>query len=147
MSNNWIYKNQEITIENIEKISQNAIGFVYLITNKINNKKYIGRKLIRKNIIRTIDKKKKKIIILDTKFIDYYSSSSELKKDVEILKKDNFSREILYFCHSRVELNYLEEKEQYQRSVLEDESYYNNNIRSKYYKKIILSKVKNKILS
>ena len=144
MSNNWIYKNQEITIENIESIGINPIGFVYLITNKISNKKYVGRKLIKKTVIRTIDKKRKKTTILDNKFIDYYSSSSELQKDVENLKKDNFIREILHFCHSKVELNYLEEKEQYSRSVLEDENYYNNNIRSKYYKKIILNKVKNK---
>ena len=36
----WIYNNNELTT-----IPSEAYGYVYLITNKITNKKYIGKKL------------------------------------------------------------------------------------------------------
>jgi hypothetical protein len=49
--------------------------------------------------------------------------SSDL--DVEALGKDNFTREILYWCTSKAELSYLEAREQFNRHVLETDEYYN----------------------
>ena len=42
---NWIYENKEVLSKNLP---ENAIGFIYLITNLTNNKKYIGKKLLTK---------------------------------------------------------------------------------------------------
>ena len=36
----WLYKNKEVT-----EIPEDSIGFVYLITNLTNSRKYIGKKL------------------------------------------------------------------------------------------------------
>ena len=36
----WLYKNKEVI-----EIPESIIGFVYLITNTTNNRKYIGKKL------------------------------------------------------------------------------------------------------
>jgi hypothetical protein len=38
----WIYKNNIIT-----ELPENCVGFVYLITNTVNGRKYIGKKLAR----------------------------------------------------------------------------------------------------
>ena len=36
----WFYQDKEVT-----EIPEDSIGFVYLITNLTNNRKYIGKKL------------------------------------------------------------------------------------------------------
>ena len=51
----WTYQG-----ENIEELPQDCEGFVYLITNKTNNKKYIGKKLAKFKKTRPPLKGKKK---------------------------------------------------------------------------------------
>lgn len=58
----------------------------------------------------------------ESKWQDYYSSSSELKADVKKLGKAAFKREILCFCYSKNELNYREAKYQFVCGVLEDKN-------------------------
>lgn len=124
----WFYKN-----EVIEKLPEDCIGFVYLITNLTNNKKYIGKKLSKfsKTKIRTVklksgEKRKKKIRTKeDSDWQSYWSSSEELKKDVQSLGESNFRREILHFCKSKGGLSYMELREQIDRRVLESADYYN----------------------
>jgi hypothetical protein len=58
----------------------------------------------------------------------YYGSSIELNKDVETLGKDNFKREILYYCNSKALCSYIEAREQFTRKVLETDDYYNGQI-------------------
>ena len=52
----WIYQNKEFTESDIDK----NIGYVYLITNKLNNRQYIGKKLFWFSKTRTVKSKKKK---------------------------------------------------------------------------------------
>ena len=127
----WIYNNIEVT-----ELPEDCIGFVYMITNLTNNRKYVGKKLAKfsRTTTRTVklkngNKKKKKIRSkVDSDWMEYYGSSIELNKDVESLGKDNFTREILFFCKSKAECSYIEAREQFSRKVLESEEYYNNNI-------------------
>jgi len=117
----------------IETLPEDCVGFVYLITNKISNKKYIGKKLAKfsKTTQRTVKlkngtKKKKKIRSkVDSDWRDYYGSSPELKADVDALGSENFTREILYYCNSKAECSYVEAREQFTRCVLESDDYYN----------------------
>jgi hypothetical protein len=60
--------------------------------------------------------------------MEYYGSSIELNKDVESLGKDNFTREILFYCKSKAECSYVEAREQFGRKVLESDDYYNGQI-------------------
>ena len=126
----WIYLDKEFT-EN--EIGSN-IGFVYLITNKTNNRKYIGKKLFFFSKTRTVKGKKKK----EKAFSDwktYWSSSDELKGDVVTLGEDNFTREILYLCANKGTMSYLEAREQFARKVLEKpEEWYNGIIQCKIHR-------------
>ena len=127
----WTYQN-----EIVETLPDDCVGFVYLITNKTTNRKYIGKKLSKfsKTTYKTVTlkngtKKKKKIKSkIDSDWQEYYGSSDELNKDVLSLGKDNFSREILFFCKSKAECSYIEAREQFTRRVLESDDFYNGQI-------------------
>ena len=127
----WTY-NSKI----VEELPEDCVGFVYLIVNKLNSRKYIGKKLAKfsKTSYKTVTlkngtKKKKKIKSkIDSDWLEYYGSSIELSKDIESLGKDNFTREILFYCKSKAECSYIEAREQFTRKVLETDDYYNGQI-------------------
>jgi len=127
----WTYQGQIV-----EELPEDCVGFVYIITNLTNDRKYIGKKLAKfsKTTYKTIKlkngtKKKKKIRSkIDSDWKDYFGSSPELTKDVTLIGKDNFSREILYYCKSKAECSYIEAREQFDRKVLESTDYYNGQI-------------------
>lgn len=127
----WYYQN---TI--VEILPEECIGFVYCITNNITGRKYIGKKLAKfsKTTYKTIklkngNKKKKRIRSkIDSDWREYWSSSKELKNDVESLGAVSFTREILYYCTSKAECSYIEAREQFTRRVLESDDYYNGQI-------------------
>ena len=141
---NWYYQNNVV-----ESLPDDCVGFVYLITNLTNNRKYVGKKLAKftRTTLKTVKKKdgtkkKKKVVQkIGSDWEDYYGSSNELNKDVESLGKENFSREILFFCKSKAECSYIEAREQFQRRVLESTEYYNNNIMCRIHGSHILGKL------
>ncbi len=140
----WLYNNEEIS-----ELPEDCVGFVYLITNLTTNRKYVGKKLSKfsKTTYKTVTlkngtKKKKKIKSkIDSDWLVYYGSSIELNKDVELLGKDNFRREILFFCKSKAECSYIEAREQFTRRVLETTDYYNGQISVRVHGSHILNKL------
>ena len=124
----WNYKNKPLT-----NIPEGAYGFVYLIENKSNNKKYIGKKLFWFTKTKQVNKKKKRIKF-ESDWKDYWSSSPDVHKDVELFGKDNFNRTILHICSNKGSCNYLEAREQMDRRVLETEEYYNGTIQCRIHK-------------
>ena len=127
----WLYQGQEIT-----QLPEECMGFVYVITNLINQRKYIGKKLAKfsKTTYKTVKqkngiKKRKKIRSkVDSDWREYYGSSPELTADVIKLGSENFQREILYYCRSKAECSYVEAREQFKLRVLESDDYYNGHI-------------------
>jgi len=118
----WTYQGKIV-----EEVSEEYVGFVYLITNLTNNKKYIGKKLTKFKVTKKPlkGKKNKRRSTKESDWRTYWGSSPHLQEDVEKIGPDNFTREILYYCTSRGELSYLEAKEQFDREVLKTDEYYN----------------------
>lgn len=134
----------------VEQLPEDCVGFVYIITNLISGRKYIGKKLAkfskttyRVHKLKNGTKKKKKIRSkIDSDWQEYYGSSDELNADIEKLGKENFKREILHYCTSKAETSYLEAKEQFERKVLETDEYYNGHIQVRVHGSHIIKKIK-----
>ena len=120
MGINWLYNNIEFTEE---QIGENY-GFVYIITNLTNNRKYIGKKFFYSSKTKVVKGKKKKLKV-SSDWQTYYGSNEELKKDVIMHGREQFKREIVHLCKSKGECGYLEAKEQFINGALESDDYYN----------------------
>ena len=134
---NWTYKSKEIT-----ELPEDCVGFVYIITNTTNNKKYIGKKLAKFRTTKPPLKgrKNKRRGTKESDWREYYGSSDSLNEDIEEIGKDKFTREILFYCRNKSELSYIEAREQFNHKVLESEDYYNGHIRVRVHGKGILKK-------
>jgi len=140
----WLYQGNIIT-----SLPDDCIGFVYIITNKISGKKYIGKKLAKfsKTSYKTIklkngNKKRKRIKSkIDSDWQTYYGSNDKLNEDVKNLGTDKFTREIIQFCKSKSQCSYIEAKLQFEYRVLESDDFYNGHIQVRVHG----SHIKNKI--
>lgn len=119
----WYHDGQEVAEIDLKKYA----AFVYLITNLKTDRLYIGLKQTSFAKTKQVKGKKKRIRV-ESDWRDYWSSSEELKKDVETLGEQSFKREILYFCEMKSHANYLEAREQMDRRVLENPDKYYNGI-------------------
>lgn len=119
-------------------------AFVYLIVNKLNGKKYIGRKFTKKrNRIKNKNSStgRKKLIVSESDWRYYKSSSDTLKHDIDKYGEDNFDFIVLEWCKTRASAMYLEVEYQIKNDVLtkklentDEFEYYNNNILSRYFR-------------
>lgn len=121
----WKYNNEDFT-----DVPKGIEGFVYLITNLTNNRKYIGKKNFW---TRQKDRKTGRRKTRESDWKNYFSSCDELKEDVKELGEDKFLREILYLCPHKKSMSYYETYEQFLRNVLMTEEYYNTNIEGKFF--------------
>lgn len=122
---NWQYNGEVFT-----DVPKGMEGFVYIITNLTNNKKYIGKKHFwtrQKN--RKTGRRKTE----ESDWKNYFGSCDELNEDVKTLGKEHFLREILYLCPHKKSMSYYETYEQFNRNVLMSEEYYNTNIGGTFY--------------
>ena len=135
----WTYQGKEV-----EELPQDVVGFVYIITNTTNDRQYIGKKLAKFSRTKPPlkGKKNKRRTKVESDWRDYYGSSDELNEDIAQLGKDNFKREILFYCYSKSELSYIEAREQFNYKVLESDKYYNGHIRVRVHGKGILKEQK-----
>lgn len=133
----------------VEQLPEDCVGFVYIITNTVSGRKYIGKKLAKfsKTTYKTVKlkngtKKKKRIRSkIDSDWQEYYGSSPNLTADIDTLGKDKFTREILHYCTSKAYTSYIEAKEQFERKVLESDDYYNGQISCRIHQSHIKGKI------
>jgi hypothetical protein len=127
----WLYENTQVN-----SLPEDCVGFVYLITNTVSGRKYIGKKLAKfsKTSYKVVklkngNKKRKKIKSkIDSDWQLYYGSNDQLNQDLLALGADNFTREILFYCRSKAECSYVEAREQFNHRVLESDAWYNGQI-------------------
>jgi len=127
----WLFESKTILV-----LPEDCVGFVYVITNNVTGRKYIGKKLAKfsRTTYKTVklkngNKKKKKIRgKIESDWQTYYGSNEQLNKDIAELGSDNFTREILFYCTSKAACSYIEAREQFNHRVLESDDYYNGQI-------------------
>ena len=123
--NNWIYQGLKFEPDEpftFERYGKDWYGFVYCITNRATNKKYIGKKFFWKPKTLPITKKRKRRqrLKVESDWRTYYGSNNVLE-----MGEDFFYREIIYLCKTKGECAYYEAKEQFDKEVLLSENYYN----------------------
>lgn len=131
----WYYQNNPFEPSD-EELSL-WTGFVYLITERETNKKYIGKKFfwsVRK-LPPLKGKTRKRTVRKQSDWREYYGSSEELKLLVEKKGGDAYHREILRLCKTKGECSYFEAKYQFDYDVLLRDDYYNEFIGCKIHSK------------
>lgn len=130
--NPWLYQGKEWQLP--EEFNPDVVyGFVYLITNKMDQKKYVGKKFFwsQKTLPITKKRKRRKRLKVESDWRTYWGSNKYLVEDVKNHGPENFTREILHLCKTKGECAYYEAKEQFDREVLLTEEYYNGIISCK----------------
>lgn len=128
-------------------------AYVYIITNKLNGRKYIGyknywekkklqplkgrskadkKRIAYQNSRSKTGKRNKRIIKRQTDWLDYHSSCEELKKDIDNAGIEHFERKILINCRTKMEALYHETRLQFEHEVLLSEKWYNDSIRCRF---------------
>ena len=122
----WHYEGKEWQLPE-DWSPQDVYGFVYLITNLETNQKYVGKKFFwsKKTLPITKTRKRRKRLLVESDWKDYWGSSKHLQEDVDKQGENKFYREILHFCKTKAECAYMETKEQFDREVLLTDEYYN----------------------
>ena len=132
--NPWLYMERTFDSDSIG----DYFGFVYCITNKSNQRQYIGRKYFWS--FRKPPGKKRKVK-QESDWKRYYGSCPELKEDIKKYGKEILSREILSLHTTKGICNYEETKQLFLNNVLSESlddgspAYYNSNILGRYMRK------------
>lgn len=144
----WYYNNSLIT--NISDLPEGTVGLIYKITNLSQKERccdlpyqYIGRKNIysettkplgKREIAKLTDKRASKKVksIKESDWLNYNSSCKPLLEDIS--NGDLIYKEVLQFCFTKLEITYSEAKFLFFFDVLNDNSYYNSNILSKFFR-------------
>jgi hypothetical protein len=129
----WTHEDQPFTGP-----AEKDYGFVYIITNQITGRQYIGKKLFWFKKTRQVKGKKKRYLV-ESDWQDYWGSNDELKRDIEESGIDNFTRSILYLCGNKGECSYMEAKLHFEYDVLRHpDRWYNSWIMCRVHRKHLL---------
>ena len=147
----WIFADKLVTVDDIP---ENAHGFIYRIVHIPTGRFYIGKKSLTSSRTKKIGKRElvkikeerkangisgrlpsKRVVKSDSDWMDYFSSNEWIKGEVKAGKSEEFSREILQFCHSKKNLSYWETWWQFHYDVLNNENSLNDNVGGRYYRK------------
>lgn len=126
----WIFEGKEFS-----EVPKDIIGFVYMITNTQNGKRYIGKKLFTFAKTKQVRGKRKRTRV-ESDWREYYGSSKQLLSDITATGREHFHREILFLCKSKGTCSYYESKLQFQYGVLENpDLFYNDQIMCRIHRK------------
>lgn len=119
----WIYEEKPFEPAQLDEWA----GFVYLITDLHNEKKYVGKKNFwsTRRLPPLKGKTRKRVKKSESDWQSYYGSSEQVKLLVEESGSERFKREIIRLCKTKGEMSYFEAKEQFDRDVLFRDDYYN----------------------
>lgn len=131
----WTYKGEPFETNMVDDTDY---SFIYLITNKLNGMKYVGKKVLFNKLRKPplAGKKRMRIITKPSNWPKYWGSSKYLNEAIELSPngRSDFNREILFFFKNKAEANLAEAAYQILYSVLDDRDingeriWYNANI-------------------
>ncbi|QFR56747.1 putative G-I-Y Y-I-G endonuclease [Stenotrophomonas phage Mendera] len=133
----WTFNGKPFTQEMVGKLE----GFVYLITDRVNGKMYIGKKFFG-GMRKAKGAKRRSKIVSDWE--KYFGSNDEIKRLVKEEGPQRFKREILSLHQLKRDVNFCEIREQWKRDVLEavdangERLYYNENINGKHFPYLVI---------
>jgi len=148
----WKYKNK--VINDIIDMPEDAIGFIYEVEHIPTGAKYIGKKVLffernvkigKREVAKLKEERKangvggrpasKKKVIKESDWKEYYGSSEKMKTLVNGGESADFDRTILQFVSTKKLLTYYEAELLFRKDVLNDDTYINDNILAKFYRK------------
>jgi hypothetical protein len=145
----WVYNSKPIT--NLNDFPKDTFGFIYIVKNTNTNKSYIGKKVLYHNKKVKLGKKEvaeltgvgrkptTKIVTKESDWETYYGSNKEVMQLIKDGKQDLFTRTIIKLASNKKLLTYYETQALFTYKVLEQpESFYNDNILGKFYRKDLL---------
>lgn len=134
----WYFGGKPVT----EEIIDGYTGFVYIIENKINGKRYVGKKLFTFAKTRRPLKgmKRKRRTRVPSDWATYYGSNKELCEDVKKHGAEHFHREIILLCSSKSEASYHEARLQFELEAIIRDDFYNQWIAVKIHRNSTLDK-------
>ena len=140
----WIYGDKIInSIEDIQNLELpfEVVGFIYEVEYKPTGQKYIGKKVLSFNrkLPPLKGKKRPRRVIKESDWKTYCGSNKILQEYINSgAGLTDFTREILQFCSSKKQLTFYETLWQFNKKVLQDSKYLNENILGKFYRKDLL---------
>ena len=138
----WKYRGKILSV-----VPEDSFGFVYLITNSISGKKYIGRKYFgTTRRAKVKGKTRRKVIRKESDWRTYVGSSKSLNKDILSVGLDNFQFEILFLGETKGQVNYMEENLQHKANVMTREDYYNDCVGSRKFVSVKFTPKSKKII-
>lgn len=151
----WQYNGK--AVDKAIQLPEGTVGFIYLIQNLSNNKKYIGKKNlytwkvisekkynelklqgqeVKRHKNKSTSKKGEPVWVYQVRiegtWPTYVGSNKELQQDIK--KGDKISKEILFTSNCTKLLTYLEVEAQFKLDVLRNsDEFYNQNILGKFW--------------
>ena len=122
----WLYRNEPYDPAEVDP--KKVYAFVYQIEDLDTGRLYIGKKVMFFKGFKSV-KKKRKRILKESDWREYYGSSDVLNEEVAKRGASRFKRTILHFCPNKAVANYLEAMEQFKFNAILDDRYYNEQIR------------------
>jgi hypothetical protein len=145
----WSFNGNVVTPDDVP---DGMIGFVYKIIHLPTNRYYIGKKSLTST--RRIKMGKRELAVLKaarkiegisgrlpskkevrkpSDWETYYGSNDWIREQVKLGNANEFTREIIQFCHSKKSLSYWEMYWQFQYNVLNDTTSLNENIGGRFF--------------
>lgn len=137
----WVYNGNPVV--KLSDFPEGTYGFIYEITHKDTNQKYIGKKQLysyHTKYSKVFNEKTKRwnkvkeVTATESNWQKYFGSNKEIVDLVKKEGKNKFKREILLLVPSKKLLTYYELAEQCKRDVLTDPRYINSNILGKFFR-------------
>ena len=138
----WKYKGKYL-----KDVPEGFFGFVYLITNTLNGKKYVGRKYFgTSRRVKVKGKTRRKVVRKESDWRTYIGSSKSVLADINEYGISKFKFEILFLGETKGQVNYMEENIQHKTNSLIRIDYYNDCIGSRKFVTVKFTDKSNKLI-